>query len=264
MLALADASITDYQLQSTIYDWYGKLDKPELNLPASATVDLKEYPNGQRTAGAHHILSITPTSRSNGKQSVEVELEFLAHDSTKAEVVGQYVIQNLLIDAKNQRVVSSKTELNEFDDFTSNYRDAGDLNLIKSLVFGWTHILDKLSEGQIVSTKLLEKFASESGFSAEESTAVNPQQYLEIVKTQNYKQSRRAIKNLNIRQSDDNSTYLVSYQYVWNASNHDNENELAQVGIELQVSIVNGKVKIQSYKAKYLPPVTDLGAEIRC
>ena len=264
LFALANNSVIDYQLQSTVYHWYGVLDKPELPIPTSADVDLKEYQNQQRVAGAHHILTITPVSQKNDTQIVEVELEFLPKDMSKTQVIGQYVIQQLTIDTQLQQVTASKTELNEFDDFNSNYRDAGNLNLIKSFVFGWTQTLDKLSEGKPVSTRLVNRFAAKSEFSAEENAAENPAQYIAIIKKQDYLQSRRAIKNLNIRRVKGSNAYTVSYQYVWNATNHDNESELAQVGIELKITIENGEIKIESYQAKYLPPVTDLGAEIRC
>lgn len=264
LLASANSSVSDYQLQSTIYHWYGLLDKPELNLPAAVKLDLGEYKGNQRVAGAHHILSLTPISHMNGKTKVKIELEFLPKLTDTSEVIGQYVIQQLTIDTTNKQILSSETKVNEVDDFSSNYREAGDFNLIKSFVYGWTHTLDKLSEGKTVSTEVVKKFTSQVEFTAEEAAAETPAQYIKLVKTQNYQQSRRAVKNLNIRKQKQSDQYRISYQYVWNATNHDNENELAQVGVELTISIVNGEVQILRYQAEYLPPVTDLGAEIRC
>ncbi|RYV00663.1 hypothetical protein SOPP22_17815 [Shewanella sp. OPT22] len=264
LVSAADKPI-DYQLQGKVYQWYGFLDQSQYVIPDSTSVDYGEYKNADRTAGAHHILTITPEANDNGKQIIEVELEYLSKPNSGKTVVGQYVIQSLSLDLKTNKITASKTELNEFDNFESNYRSASQSNLIKAFIYEWTDHTDKLSEGKSVSTTvLLKAFGANTTFSPEESRISNAKQYLSVIAKQGYKQSRRAIKNLNIQPHEDHQTYTASFQYVWNALNHNGENELAQMGLELEIKFVDGKVHIVSYKAKYLPPVTDLGAEIRC
>ncbi|MBM7073854.1 hypothetical protein JQC92_17745 [Shewanella sp. 202IG2-18] len=264
-LASAADKPLDYQLQGKVYQWYGFLDQSRHVIPDSTSVDFGEYKNAERTAGAHHILTITPEVKENGKQIIEVELEYLSKPDLGRAMVGQYVIQSLTLDLKTNQIIVSKTELNEFDNFESNYRSASQSNLIKAFIYEWTDHIDKLSEGKSISNAaLLKAFGVNTKFSSEESRISNVKQYLSEIAKQGYKQSRRAIKNLNIQPSEDHQIYTASFQYVWNALNHDGENELAQMGLELEVKFVDGKLKIVSYKAKFLPPVTDLGAEIRC
>ncbi len=255
----------DYLLQGKVYQWYGNIDQPNYVVPNKMDIDFKEYKHANRSAGAHHILGITPKAINNGKQVIEVELEYLAKPKSGKEITGQYVVQQLVLDVNNNNVISSKTMLNEYDDFTSNYRDSSNPNLIRAFIYEWTNHIDELSEGKLSDDKnLLAAFRASTVFSAEEKGVDDAEQYFRKVSKQDYKTSRRAIKNLNIQFDKKTRIYSANFEYVWNALNHDGENELAQMGVELEIEFINGKIYIRSYKAKYLPPVTDLGAEIRC
>ncbi|MCL1076695.1 hypothetical protein D5R81_05115 [Parashewanella spongiae] len=245
----------DYQLQGAVYSWYGQLDIT---------------PQKKGKNGAHHILSITPLRMKNGLTEVEVELEYLPQKIGSDEIVGHYQIQKILINPVNAQVKNTEVVLDEVDDFTSRYRSSSDTNLIRAFVYRWSQLLDNASTSKQVNPKQWQKqFSSKSTFNPEESGLKSIPNYLAYLSTLQMKNSRHEIKNLNIRaQSNslqDNSTrYSVEFEYQWKGINSYDENELAQVGINIELEIKNGQIIIHRYKANYLPPVTDLGAEIRC
>ncbi|MBE8168439.1 MAG: hypothetical protein HAW66_08750 [Shewanella sp.] len=243
----------DYQLQSSVYAWYGQLD-------------IAQQKNNKN--GAHHLLSITPLGEKDGLTEVEVELEYLPkkNEGTEStEITGHYQIQKILINPITAQVNNTEMVLDEVDDFTSRYRSSSDSNLIRAFIYRWSQLLDNTSIGQSANSKLWQQlFAVKAIFTPEESQINSLTEYLSNLSSLKMKSSRHEIKNLSIRAQELENHYNIDFEYQWKIINQYGENELAQLGVEIEVEIKNGQVIIHLYKAKYLPPVTDLGAEIRC
>ncbi|RLV58785.1 hypothetical protein D5018_15405 [Parashewanella curva] len=258
----------DYPLSSAIYQWYGFLDSQNLGKEKQAqypNVDFQELKDAKVILGAHHLLSIVPVKQNSKTAEVEVELEFLPKVANSSEVYGYYLIQTLKLDKESGKVLSSKTVTNEKDDFTSKFRSASEPNLIKAFIYQWTQNLDNLSVNQPNSHIPWNKhFTANTKFKAEETSASSLASYFNLLANTKAKTSRRAIRNLNIKSISGTNQFQIDFEYQWSLLNQYDENELAQLGVTLVVSIKNGVVIVYEYKAKYLPPVTDLGAEIRC
>ncbi|WP_428775359.1 hypothetical protein, partial [Vibrio sp.] len=94
--------------------------------------------------------------------------------------------------------------------------------------------------------------------------AKNVEEYFSFLHNQQYKNSRRIIKAFRIQPVAETGQFKVNVEYQWTVINRDNETELAGIGFTMMVTFHQGQLKVTRYHAKYLPPVTDLGAEIRC
>ncbi|WP_133406622.1 hypothetical protein [Parashewanella tropica] len=258
----------DYPLNSAVYQWYGFLDSRNLTKEKQAqypNVDFQELKDAKVIQGAHHLLSIVPIKQDNKIAEVEVELEFLPKITDTNEVYGYYLIQTLKLDKQSGKILSSKTLTNEKDDFTSKFRSASAPNLIKAFIYQWTQHLDNLSVNQPNSHISWNKhFTANTKFNAEEASTSSLADYFNLLANTKAKTSRRAIRNLNIKPISGTDQFQIDFEYQWSLLNQYDEDELAQLGVNLVVSIENGVVIVHEYKAKYLPPVTDLGAEIRC
>ena len=258
----ASDAVTDYRLQSAVYQWYGQLDRgkaPQHLIQAPARIDFAEYPGAIPVIGAHHILTITPMEVADDIARIEVELEYQPWMADTTRSAGQYMIQALTLDGTSGHLLASETLVNEKDDFISTYREASDLNLIHSLIFRWTQALDT-PNGEALTTML----SDDARFRSPEPGDLGPVSYLDYLGSLQHSISRRVIKNLNIDASDDTGAYHIDFEYQWSASNIQGVTELAQVGITMLVAIEDGKAVIRQYHSQYLPPVTDLGAEVRC
>lgn len=257
----AGEAIIDYPLQSAIYQWYGKLDSgitPRELMPEPQQIDFAEYPLALPSRSAHHILNIKTIRAETNVSEVEVTAEFQTWQANVTDNAGHYLMQTLIINANGQ-VLSSQTKLDETDDFMSRYREASDTNLLRALLYRWTHTLDMASPAGL-NTML----TSDALFSGPEPQMTNASQYLHYLRTLNHNNSRRVIKNLNIRPGSAAGAYQVDFEYQWTAINMDGDTEQALIGISMRVVVANGEALVQFYQARYLPPVTDLGAEIRC
>ncbi|MEH6443479.1 MAG: hypothetical protein V7784_06245 [Oceanospirillaceae bacterium] len=259
---LAADSKVDYQIQGAVYEWYGRLDLPSepalvLDKSASKIALLSNQ-------GAHHLMSIDILAMHKPYVEIEVELEFLPKpDQVGQEIVGRYIIQKLFINPQTAQVTQSEIVKNEVDSFTSKYRPSSNANLIRSFVYKWTRSLDRSSESKSADKLLLNAFALNTPFLSEESNDSVTGYLAQLAKLDSIN-SHRAIKYLKITPTAEPNSFAVEYQYKWNLINKDNEPELAQIAVDIQLVVKDGRVFVQHYKAKYLPPVTDLGAEIRC
>ncbi|MCG9738430.1 hypothetical protein L1D32_09715 [Shewanella insulae] len=255
------AAEVDYGLEANVYLWYANLDMGQADkrlAPQSDLVDYAEYAGSLPSQGAHHLMSITPIARSQEGVEVEVETEFqlASPNDGETEVRGQYVVQRLSLD--NQGLVrSSVTLVNEYDDFTSRYRPAVEINLVRAALYDWTESLDKLDDNRLLS--LLGK---DAGFIGPEDPTQSPSQYLAYLHSLNHSDSRRAIKNYSL--TPEAGQYRLSFEYQWTAINSDGEIELARIGVTMLIAVTPEGAKVLLYRAEYLPPVTDLGAEVRC
>ncbi|QQX79489.1 hypothetical protein JK628_18470 [Shewanella sp. KX20019] len=266
--ANADEQRKNYALNGAIYQWYGQLDRGILptDLVSKSSIDQPSlfdssyYQNGQIVAGAHHLLQITPITKDSQHTQVEVTFEFYHYDEEQTRVTGRYVIQSLTLENDNLSLVSSQNITNELDDFESKYIPSSDNNLIRSLVYRWTNSLDKPG-----SVNIKQLITASAPFKAAETSVASAKQYPLYLASLNFSDSRRVIKNLQIsKQVIAQGRYSVSYEYQWTAINAEGELELAQVGVNLSVDVANGIAVISDFWEEYLPPVTDLGAEIRC
>lgn len=258
----ASDAVTDYRLQSAVYQWYGQLDlgqAPQHLMQSPTRIDFAEYPGAIPVVGAHHILTITPMEVTDETARIEVELEYQPWMADATKSTGHYIIQTLTLNGTNGHLIASETLVNEKDDFISTYREASDLNLIRSLIFRWTHALDS-PNGEALTTML----SHDARFRSPEPGDLGPVSYLDYLGSLQHSVSRRVIKNLNINASDDTGTYHIDFEYQWSATNLQGVTELAQIGISMLVAIEDGKAVIHQYHSQYLPPVTDLGAEVRC
>ncbi|NMH66439.1 hypothetical protein [Shewanella salipaludis] len=251
----------DYSLHGAIYAWYGQLDlgtTPEQLITKDSQLDFAEYPQGKPTVGAHHILSIEPLPSEDGLRRVEVTLEYLPWDPDNLEGNGHYLIQELSLTQDTLLVRSSQTTLDEVDDFISSYREASDHNLIRALIYRWTQTLDNPGRNSLQAM-----LSANASFQSPEAGIDEPAAYLAWLQAREDKQSRRVIKNLAITPLAPQE-YQAQFEYQWTAINPQGETELAQVAVELRLRVHNGIAIITGYRERYLPPVTDLGAEIRC
>lgn len=257
----AEAAEVDYDLEANVYLWYANLDMGQADkrlAPESDLVDYAEYAGSLPSQGAHHLMSITPIAYSQEGMEVEVETEFqlASQISGDTEVRGQYLVQRLLLDNRGL-VRSSVTLVNEYDDFTSRYRPAAEVNLVRAALYRWTDSLDKLDDASLLS--LLGKEAS---FIGPEDPNHSPSQYLAFLYSLNHSDSRRVIKNYSL--TPEAEQYRLSFEYQWTATNSEGEIELARVGVTMLLTVTPEGAKVVVYRAQYLPPVTDLGAEVRC
>ncbi|MGB0895148.1 MAG: hypothetical protein ACPGUD_12140 [Parashewanella sp.] len=251
----------DYQLQGAVYQWFGLLDQSNQAITTKNSQKVIKHLNQK---GAHHLLSITTVDRYPSTTEVEVELEFLPKPSrADEEIHGHYVIQTLLINPVTGEVSRSDILQNDIDDFTSRFRSSSDNNLIKGFLYHWTQLLDNASVANTDQPLQVKNVTTNTRFNSEERN-LSVQDYIAQLQTLNAQSSRRAIKYLKITPAQAPHTFTVDYQYQWNLVNQDGEPELAQIGVTIKVMVKNGQVLVQEYKANYLPPVTDLGAEIRC
>lgn len=250
----------DYAINAAVYQWYGKLDQgqipPELTT-ADASISLPEY-NGQPSGGAHHLLSVELADIDNHQQRVDVTLEFLPH-SLNGETQGHYLEAELYFDSQSLKLSALRPRVHEIDDFNSNYRSASDTNLIRALIFRWTEQLDNPAHIFAVAGHM-----GVNGFTAAETGPADARAYLDYLSALQYAKSRREIKNLNFNPTEQAGVYRVEFEYQWRAWNALGEEELAQIAVQMTVVIEDGEAHARDYRETYLPPVTDLGAEIRC
>ncbi|WP_428617411.1 hypothetical protein [Shewanella sp.] len=258
------AAEVDYGLEADVYLWYASLDMAQYQQRLAkdvGLVDLAEYAGAEIRGGAHHIMSITPIAQSQDGSEVEVEIEFLLASAMEikahSEVRGQYVVQRLNLDNLGL-VRSSVTLVNEYDDFTSRYRAAAPNNQIRAALYAWTQSLDSLDGARLFSL-----MATDASFSGPEDPSQTLGQYLAYLKRLEHSDSRRVIKNLTLT-PETAGIYRLNFEYQWTATNNQGEVELAQVGVVMLLSVSQQGVKVHLYRAQYLPPVTDLGAEVRC
>ena len=265
----SEAAEVDYGLEASVYLWYASLDMGQADkrlAPQRDLVDHAEYAGNQPGNGAHHLMSINLISRSQDGIEVEVETEFQltspnlspnpATGEGETEVQGQYVVQRLSLDSQGL-VRSSVTLVNEYDDFTSRYRPAAEINLVRAALYRWTESLDKLDD-----VTLLGLLAKDASFTGPEYASQTPSQYLAYLHSLNHSNSRRVIKNYSLTPED--GQYRLSFEYQWTATNSDGDVELARVGVTMLLVVTPEGAKVMLYRAEYLPPVTDLGAEVRC
>lgn len=231
-------------LQAAIYQWYGKLD----------TI----------MNASHHLLSIgQPRHVGQGDQAhveVNVQLESQERRLGQSHYPGHYEEQVLHISGTLERVLHSQSVLYSLDDFDSKYRPSRANNLIKALVFSWTHGLDTYDESALQRHLLVN-----STFVAAELRVQKLIDYVPYLRSLNYLKNHRNLNKLNIETLNiEQDTYRVTYEYQWWAVNQQGESELAQMAVEMQVQIIAGRAMISLYKETYLAPITDAGAEVRC
>ena len=261
----AEENGRDYAINAAVYQWYGKLDQgqiPTTLTNANAEISLPEYAQSS-AGGAHHLLSVTPEDSDENRhdsrqQRVAVTLEFLPR-SNSGETRGHYLEAELVFDSQTLKLSALTPQVHEIDDFDSNYRSASETNLIKALVFRWTEQLDNPATITPVTKQI-----GTQGFVAAEKGPADTAGYLGFLQSLHYVRSRREIKNFNLQPSEQPGMYRVGFEYQWRAWNAEGEEELAQIEVQMTVLIEDGEAQVQEYRETYLPPVTDLGAEIRC
>lgn len=285
----------DYALYSAIYSWYGQLDlgvAPNNIASTSLSFDKGEYdlsyrsntpiekcnpegitPKEVATMGAHHVLDIVKVSEDNVSINVEVTLEYyyqvssilsVAQKEPITAVPARYLVQALTLEKASLNVINSRNIINELDDYPSRFIPSAERNLIRALLYQWTDLLDHpdLPRSQDHIDLLVE---ANSDFQAAELDTTDPYQYLLLLEALGHSQSRREIKNVRIIQLDSqDGQYQVTFEYQWAVINSFGEPALAQIGVKIRINIVDNKAIIHTYEEQYLPPVTDLGAEIRC
>ncbi|MCL1124860.1 hypothetical protein [Shewanella surugensis] len=265
----------DYALYSAIYFWYAQLDlgvDPEKHTPtlpslSAGSYDLSHYINANTTAGAHHILDIAIVSENNTQIQVEVTVEYYyqaPQKESETALPGRYLVQRLTLTQAPFQVVASQNIINELDDFNSRFIPSADRNLIRSLVYQWTDLLDHpyLASARRHMDEIIDM---NSLFQGAEMGITDPYQYVLLLEALGHSQSRREIKNMRIIPLENKEdSYQVIFEYQWTVMNSLGERELAQIGVKLSVDIVGKRAVINAYQEQYLPPVTDLGAETRC
>lgn len=259
----ADNDAKDYLIYANVYQWYGELDTSQhwRELQPQAVVDLQEYPQGKWQAGAHHILNIATIDLAASAQTVaqtqvRVTVEFYLKGKDDEAVIGRYL--NQVLTFEHQKIVRVHTELNELDDFESNYIASADTNLIRGFLYRWTQGLDEPG-----STALNHWLAADAKIELAEAGINNINDYQVSLSEQGLVQSRRAMRNLKITPLG-NAKYQLEFEYQWSALNAQGENEMANIGVLIGLTVIEGKLQIQTYKEQYLAPKTDLGAEIKC
>jgi hypothetical protein len=261
-----DENIKDYLVYANVYQWYGQLDTDQdwHEKQPQAVIDFSEYPQGRWQTGAHHILDIAAITDKAGTGSdavshqVRVTLEFYPANPNAEQVVGQYLEQVITFDSSNNRVLKVETQLNEQDDFESRYIPSAETNLIRSFLYRWTQGLDEPG-----SERLSHWFAADAKVELAEANIDTIAAYQIQLSEQGLTQSRRAMRNLLITPSGAGQ-FQLEFEYQWSAFNAQGENEIANIGVSIRLTVIDGKVQIKAYKEQYLAPKTDLGAEIRC
>ncbi|WP_372871485.1 hypothetical protein [Shewanella sp.] len=263
--SVAFSAERDYVINAFVYNWYGKLDTGRLPtdmMTADASIALPEIgdttPQSLAHVGAHHILSIKTQSLDEALLPVDVTLEYLPLSATGLSR-GHYLEVRLYLEPGQLTLSRLETLVHEEDDFDSNYRSASELNLIRAMIFNWTAQLDNPDTQCDICPQI-----GVTTFEGAERGAKNANAYLAKLSTLGHSQSRREIKNLIITPATQPNNYSVSFEYQWRATNTASEQELAQIAVQMQVIIENGTARVMEYHESYLPPVTDLGAEIRC
>jgi hypothetical protein len=296
--AYADELIKDYLINAQVYTYYGELDASQQwrEKYPNAKVDLQEYaqenskgrspsqPQAHWQAGAHHILDISPLPENTPLLTqVRITVEFYPQANNDEPVQGYYLQQLLSFEHHNHSSSPSlnsslnlslskvETEFIEQDDFGSRFIASSDTNLIRGLLYRWTQGLDEPDTDNL-----------SLWLSPEAKLALAEKEITSIVGYQAYlaglglTQSRRAIKNLQIQAVSEEGVisveqegiegrdYRVEFEYQWSALNGEGETEMANIGVVIHLHIQQGKVRINRYQEQYLPPKTDLGAEIRC
>ncbi|MFT7365530.1 MAG: hypothetical protein ACI9OW_000410 [Marinobacter psychrophilus] len=140
--------------------------------------------------------------------------------------------QLVTFDHNLQQVLKVETELNEKDDFESRYIASASTNLIRAFLYSWTQGLDEPG-----SASLSHWLASDAQVTLTEDQIISPL---------------------------DKQQYHVDFEYQWSALNAQGENEIANIGVSMRLSVIDGKVLMQVYTEQYLAPKTDLGAEVCC
>jgi hypothetical protein len=261
-----DKNTKDYLIYASVYQWYGELDSNEnwRKDHPQVVLDFKEYPQNSWGKGAHRILDIAPLADITASDTppashrVRVALEFYPATAGADHVIGQYVQQLVTFDRNLQQVLKVETELNEKDDFESRYIASASTNLIRAFLYSWTQGLDEPS-----SASLSHWLASDAQVTLAEDQIIGLSNYKAQIKALGLTQIRRVIKNLRISPLD-KQRYQVDFEYQWSALNAQGENEVANIGVSMRLSVIDGKVLIQVYTEQYLAPKTDLGAEVRC
>ena len=262
----ADKSAKDYLVYASVYQWYGELDSNEnwrQNHP-QVTLDFAEYPQNSWAQGAHQILDIAPVSEDSASNNppashqVRITLEFYPAVADSDHVTGQYMQQLITFSLDYQQVLKVETEMNERDDFESRYIASADTNLIRAFLYSWTQGLDEPD-----SASLTQWLTSDAQVNLAETQVADISDYQAHMQAQGLTQSRRVIRNLKISPLDEQQ-YQVEFEYQWSAINGDGETEIADIGVSLRLSVVDGKVSVHVYTEQYLAPKTDLGAEVRC
>jgi hypothetical protein len=261
-----DEKAKDYLVYASVYQWYGELDSNEnwrQNHP-QVTLDFEEYPQNNWTQGAHQILDIAPVSEDSASNNplaghqVRVTLEFYPAVADSDHVTGQYMQQLITFSPDYQQVLKVETEMNERDDFESRYIASADTNLIRAFLYSWTQGLDEPD-----TASLTQWLASDAQVNLAETQIAGISGYQAHMQAQGLTQSRRVIRNLKISPLDEQQ-YQVGFEYQWSAINGDDETEIADIGVSLRLSVVDGKVLMHVYTEQYIAPKTDLGAEVRC
>lgn len=234
----------NYGLHSTIYQWFGQLDTAN---PAHES--------------SHHILNI---GQPNPEGVVEVKLESqVARPGQGAEqgrYPGRYEERLLRVSKTFDKVLSSQSVVDTEDDFDSKYRPSRAINLIKSLVYGWTHSLDVYDSSGLQSYLL-----ANVEFVAAEAQVKQVDDYVPYLLAQNYLKNHRDLSKLAIQPIEAGQDhYLVTFEYQWWAVSQQGNTEVAQMAVEMQVHIISGRAMIKTYQEVYLAPITDKGAEVRC
>lgn len=261
-----DENIKDYLVYANVYQWYGELDTDQSwqEKHPQAVIDFSEYLQGHWQAGAHHILEISAVTDSVETEGdalsnqVRVVLEFYPENPNAEPVLGQYLAQLLTFDSSNNRVLKVETQFNEQDDFESSYIPSAETNLIRSFLYRWTQGLDEPG-----SDLLSRWFAADAKVELAETNISTIAAYQTQLSEQGLIQSRRVMKNLRIMPMGAQQ-YQLEFEYQWSALNAQGENEMANIGVSVELTVVDGKVLILVYREQYLAPKTDLGAEIKC
>lgn len=276
-IAFAQTPKKDYVLYGAIYAWYGQLDMLGVSerdvLIEKGINDFSYLKTEQGLPGAHHILNINLLDDNAHQMQAEVTLDYYypvssqdsAHQGqTRGALPARYLVQRLTLEKDPLRVIDSHNIINELDDYPSRFIPSAERNLIRALLYQWTDLLDH-PEGANVHAAIDEWIDINANFQGAELNVIEPHQYFFLLEALGHSFSRREIKNVRIIPlANEASTYQVLFEYQWTVLNSFGEQELAQIGVSLKVNIVDTRAVIQEYEEVYLPPVTDLGAEIRC
>ncbi|WP_298770154.1 hypothetical protein [uncultured Shewanella sp.] len=267
----------DYVLYSAVYAWYGQLDIagiPEQDVLIGKGVnDFSYLQTEQGLSGAHHILNINLLDDNEHQMQVEVTLDYYYQVSSQdtayqgqssAALPARYLVQRLILEKDPLGVIDSHNVINELDAYPSRFIPSAERNLIRGLLYQWTDLLDHPEEVN-VHAAIDEWVDINANFQGAELNVIEPHHYFFLLEALGHRFSRREIKNVRIIPLENEaSTYQVHFEYQWMVLNSFGEKELAQIGVRLKVKIVDKRAVIKEYEEVYLPPVTDLGAEIRC
>mgnify|MGYP000117595325 FL=1 len=249
-------STEDYDVLAAVYGLFAQLDAGD-----PLNEEFYWLVNQESVQHAHHVLKTTVqhVDASSVKVAVSFEYQFLipSEKASPARYLEQVIVFTKNALGLPDKVVSIQTLVDETDNFNSVFIPSKDQNLIRSLLYDWTYRINE--PGQWSLNHLA---PNPDTFTSAEPDVFGTDTYLQALKKLNYVSSRRTIQNLVIKPMDD--AYLVSFEYIWHGQPQEGIEELARQSQKWKVEIQKDRAVVVEFEEKYLTPVTDLGAEIRC